>query len=75
MSKLIVNEIEKSGTDPIVIISPVQVESNVTIYSGAGNPEGVKTAVVGSVYLSTAGAIYIKTSGSGNTGWSVVTAT
>jgi len=43
------------------------------IASGAGSPEGVVTAQVGSIYTNTSGStsttLYIKTSGSGNTGW------
>lgn len=43
------------------------------IYSGAGAPEGVVTAVIGSLFLrndgSTSTTLYVKTSGSGNTGW------
>lgn len=41
--------------------------------SGAGTPEGVVTAVVGSMYTDTTGGagttLYIKESGTGNTGW------
>jgi hypothetical protein len=41
--------------------------------SGSGSPEGVVTAIVGSFYLRTDGgaatSIYIKESGTGNTGW------
>jgi len=40
---------------------------------GAGSPEGAVTAPIGSVYYRTDGStsttLYIKTSGSGNTGW------
>ena len=43
------------------------------IASGTGSPEGVVTAQVGSIYTNTSGStsttLYIKTSGSGNTGW------
>lgn len=40
------------------------------IYSGTGSPEGVVTAVVGSIYTDIAAATrYSKLSGSGNTGW------
>lgn len=43
------------------------------ITTGAGSPEGVITAAVGSLYLRTDGStsttLYVKTSGSGNTGW------
>jgi len=44
-----------------------------TISTGAGSPEGVLTAPVGSLYLNTSGGasttLYVKTSGAGNTGW------
>ena len=44
------------------------------ICHGAGSPEGVVTANVGSLYLRTDGStsttLYVKTSGTGNTGWS-----
>jgi hypothetical protein len=43
------------------------------IYSGAGTPEAAVTAVVGSLFLRTDGGatttLYVKTSGTGNTGW------
>jgi hyaluronoglucosaminidase len=43
------------------------------IVTGAGAPEGSVTAPVGSLYLRTDGGasttLYVKTSGSGNTGW------
>lgn len=42
-------------------------------YFGSGSPEGVVTARVGSMYFNTAGGasttLYVKTSGTGNTGW------
>lgn len=41
----------------------------VTVYTGAGDPEGSQTAVAGSIYLRTNGTVFIKGSGSGNTGW------
>lgn len=41
--------------------------------TGAGSPEGVVTAPIGSLYSNTSGGasttLYVKTSGSGNTGW------
>ena len=41
--------------------------------SGSGSPESVVTGVVGSLYTDTGGStsttLYVKTSGSGNTGW------
>lgn len=40
---------------------------------GSGSPEGVVTAIVGSIFLRLDGAatttLYVKTSGTGNTGW------
>jgi hypothetical protein len=43
------------------------------IYSGTGSPEGVTTAPVGSLFLRRDGGasttLYVKESGSGNTGW------
>jgi hypothetical protein len=43
------------------------------IYAGTGSPENVVTAVVGAIYARTDGGIgstlYIKESGTGNTGW------
>lgn len=44
-----------------------------TISMGTGSPEAVVTATVGSLYLRTDGAnttsLYVKTNGTGNTGW------
>lgn len=38
--------------------------------SGSGSPEGVVTATVGDVYMDTTnGKLYLKVSGTGNTGW------
>jgi hypothetical protein len=42
-------------------------------YSGTGDPEGVVTAPIGSLYTNTSGGasttLYVKESGAGNTGW------
>jgi hypothetical protein len=42
-------------------------------YKGSGSPEGVVTAPIGSLYLNTDGGagttLYVKESGTGNTGW------
>ena len=47
--------------------------SDVRWLVGSGSPEGVVTAVAGSLYTSTAGGasttLWVKESGSGNTGW------
>lgn len=51
--------------------------SNVAWQSGTGSPENVVSAVVGSLYSRTDGgantSLYIKQTGSGNTGWAAVT--
>jgi len=45
----------------------------ISITSGAGTPEGAVVAPVGSLFLRTDGGatttLYVKTSGTGNTGW------
>jgi hypothetical protein len=41
----------------------------VNLYAGSGDPEGNQTAEAGSMYLRTNGSVYIKGSGSGDTGW------
>lgn len=41
----------------------------VSLYTGSGDPESSQSAAAGSLYLRTNGSIYIKASGSGNTGW------
>ena len=47
---------------------------HVKYLSGVGSPQGVKTAPVGSMYTRTDGGVgstlYVKESGTGNTGWS-----
>lgn len=47
--------------------------SGVRDFVGAGTPEAVVTAPIGSTYLNTSGGasttLYVKTSGTGNTGW------
>lgn len=70
-----------SGT---VIESPWLNDVNSVVYNnlptngivwktGAGSPEGVVTASIGSLYSNTSGGtsttLYVKTSGTGNTGW------
>ena len=59
----------------------IGLASGVTLFitSGAGSPEGAISAVIGSLYLRTDGGagttLYVKSSGSGNTGWQKVTTT
>lgn len=49
------------------------VSGTAHVYGGAGSPEGVQTAAVGSLYLRSDGgagtSLYVKETGSGNTGW------
>lgn len=40
-----------------------------SISSGAGDPEGSVTAEPGSLYLRTTGVVYLKQTGSADTGW------
>lgn len=44
-----------------------------SIYAGSGTPEDIQTAVVGSLYMRSDGgestSLYVKESGTGNTGW------
>jgi hypothetical protein len=43
------------------------------LYRGAGNPEGVIAAKPGSFYLRDSGELWVKKTGTGNTGWGQVT--
>ena len=49
------------------------VLGTVKVLSGAGTPEAAVAAPIGSLYLRTDGStsttLYVKTSGTGNTGW------
>ena len=51
----------------------VQLSGGITWTSGSGSPEGAVTAPVGSLYSQSDGgsgtSLYVKESGSGNTGW------
>jgi hypothetical protein len=64
-----------SGAD-LTASGKVLVGSTRQIVSGTGSPESAVTAPMGSLYLRTDGAsdttLYVKTSGSGNTGWQAV---
>ncbi len=51
----------------------LEFKDNTIIDTGTGSPEGSVTAEIGSEYLDTTnGDAYIKETGSGNTGWTVV---
>lgn len=46
-----------------------------TMQSGSGSPESVVTAPIGSTFYRTdTGRVYLKTSGTGNTGWTAISA-
>lgn len=53
--------------------NPVPAKVLTYLYTGAGTPEGAVTARVGSLYLRSDGGtgttLYVKQSGTGNTGW------
>jgi len=60
---------QPGGADWVKIFS----RATPPMYSGTGSPNGVVTAGIGSIYTRTDGGasttLYIKESGSGNTGW------
>ena len=65
--------VEFTGAGTTTVKAAAFQIGTVTISSGSGTPEGAVTAVVGSLFLRTDGStsttLYVKTSGSGNTGW------
>ncbi len=56
-----------------IVGGSVALPGGITWTSGSGSPEGAVVAPIGSLYSNTAGGasttLYVKTSGSGNTGW------
>lgn len=64
---------DSSGNLVVGSVISITMSSTCTITSGANSPEGVVTAPIGSLFLRTNGgattSLYVKTSGSGNTGW------
>jgi hypothetical protein len=58
---------------PVTMRRPLTV-NGVTIHTGNGSPEAVVTAPIGSIFLQLDGGsgttLYVKESGTGNTGWS-----
>lgn len=71
-----------TDAEPFVAVSPFQkgflfgegsAAPTVLLRAGAGTPEGVVTAPVGSLFLRTDGGasttLYVKQTGTGNTGW------
>lgn len=55
------------------LLFAIGLSTSIGIYNGSGSPESVVTANVGSLYLRTNGGagttLYVKESGTGNTGW------
>lgn len=60
-------------TVPVSFSGGIALSSGPKWVSGTGSPEGVVTAPIGSLYSNLSGGasttLYVKTSGSGNTGW------
>lgn len=53
-----------------IITAVTAIAGYITVVNGSGTPNGVLTAEVGQIYTDTAnGNVWIKTSGTGNTGW------
>ena len=70
-------EVDQFLHDLLDIAKSTQLKGNdVATHAGSGSPEGVVTANVGSTYRRTDGAasttLYVKESGTGNTGWRAV---
>lgn len=68
---LVRTEVE-DGSEALNSASPFTV-AGLTVSAGSGSPEGVLAAPVGSLYLRTNGStgttLYVKETGTGNTGW------
>jgi hypothetical protein len=66
---LVVHDGSTVGGNPLAKQSALDA----LVVSGSGSPEGVVTASVGKLYLRTNGGagttLYVKESGTGNTGW------
>lgn len=74
-------QIPRTGSDgklddafmPATITRDTEVPALAGVLSGAGSPEGVVTATVGTAYRDTTnGNLYVKATGTGNTGWALV---
>jgi hypothetical protein len=63
---------QKLATTSLDLVSAAGA-AGVTVQFGVGTPEAAVTANMGSLFLRTDGGatttLYVKTSGSGNTGW------
>jgi hypothetical protein len=67
-----------TSTGKVVSATRVEIVGGISWSAGAGSPEGAVTAPVGSLYSNTSGgastSLYVKESGTGNTGWKAVVA-
>lgn len=67
------SDLDMNGNAIINVGSISNGSGGATWTSGTGSPEGVVTATAGSLYTDTNGGasttLYVKESGSGNTGW------
>jgi hypothetical protein len=65
--------VRKLDNTPGIVVLGSTATTNVSWRSGAGSPEGSVTAAIGSMYSRTDGGasttLYVKESGTGNTGW------
>ena len=61
-----------SSTSGLINLRNSAGSDTITITSGAATPEGAITAGPGSQYYRTNGTWYIKSTGTGNTGWTLV---
>lgn len=70
---LYVKESGTGNTGWVVQLSGTNISSSAVIKTGTGTPEGAVTGTVGNLFLRTDGGatttLYVKTSGTGNTGW------
>ena len=56
-----------------VVFGGTAFSNHIAVAQGTGSPEGVLTAAIGALYVNLSGGtnttLYVKTSGTGNTGW------
>ena len=56
-----------------VVFGGTAFSNHISVAQGTGSPEGVLTAAIGALYVNLSGGtsttLYVKTSGTGNTGW------
>ena len=60
----------------VTVTLPNVAKMRVTVYSGAGNPNGIQTAAIGALYIDTISrSIYYKATGSDSYGWQMIWST